>query len=252
MPRQSNGHKRGADRRRHCRDNVRDHDLADSDQEREVAWRHAAATTALRRRPEHSAGRDHGQGPDARAAAHGRVLRRSRHARRRAGAHQHEGQRLMITATIEGGDLDVVALLEEDLSPAALSAELAAFAREQLTEAEKINADALGFTPQHTVAVDGVAGASEDRVRPDGVIVYTFDLMPNVFGWITAELEAFAPVQSGRFRRSFAFFVDGILTDVTCEIPEGREFVFLSSVAYAGKNEGKHKPPESRQAPNGV
>ena len=158
----------------------------------------------------------------------------------------------MITATIEGGDLDVVALLEEDLSPAALSAELAAFAREQLTEAEKINADALGFTPQHTVAVDGVADASEDRVRPDGVIVYTFDLMPNVFGWITAELEAFAPVQSGRFRRSFAFFVDGILTDVTCEIPEGREFVFLSSVAYAGKIEGEHKPPESRQAPNGV
>jgi len=158
----------------------------------------------------------------------------------------------MITATIEGGDLYVVALLEEDLSPAALSAELAAFAREQLTEAEKINADALGFTPQHTVAVDGVAGASEDRVRPDGVIVYTFDLMPNVFGWITAELEAFAPVQSGRFRRSFAFFVDGILTDVTCEIPEGREFVFLSSVPYAGKIEGEHKPPESRQAPSGV
>ena len=26
----------------------------------------------------------------------------------------------------------------------------------------------------------------------------------------------------------------------------------LSSVAYAGKIEGKHKPPESRQAPNGV
>ena len=158
----------------------------------------------------------------------------------------------MITATIEGGDLDIAALIEEDLSPAALSAELAAFAREQLTEAEKINADALGFTPQHTVAVDGVAGASEDRVRPDGVIVYTFDLMPNVFGWITAELEAFAPVQSGRFRRSFAFFVDGILTDVTCEIPEGREFVFLSSVAYAGKIEGEHGAPESRQAPNGV
>jgi hypothetical protein len=158
----------------------------------------------------------------------------------------------MITATIEGGDLDITALLEEDLSPAALSAELAAFAREQLAEAEKINADALGFTPQHTVAVDGVAGAPEDRVRPNGVIVYTFDLMPDVFGWIAAELYAFAPVRSGRFRRSFAFFVDGILTDVTGEISKGREFVFLSSVPYAGKIEGEHKPPESRQAPSGV
>jgi hypothetical protein len=36
------------------------------------------------------------------------------------------------------------------------------------------------------------------------------------------------------------------------EIPEGREFVFLSSAPYAGKIEGEHKPPESRQAPNGV
>ena len=158
----------------------------------------------------------------------------------------------MITATIEGGDLDIAALLEEDLSPAALSVELAAFAREQLADAEKVNADALGFKPQHTVAVDGVAGASEDRVRPDGVIVYTFDLMPDVFGWIATELETVAPVLSGRFRRSFAFFVDGVLTDVTGEIPEGREFVLQSSVAYAGKIEGKHKPPESRQAPNGV
>ena len=158
----------------------------------------------------------------------------------------------MITATIEGGDLDIAALLEEDLSPASQSAQLAAFAREQLAEAEKINAAALGCTPQHTVEVDGVADASEDRVRPNGVIVYTFDLMPDVFGWIAAELEAFAPVLSGRFRRSFAFFVDGVLTDITGEIPEGREFVFLSSVAYAGKIEGEHKPPESRQAPNGV
>jgi hypothetical protein len=76
--------------------------------------------------------------------------------------------------------------------------------------------------------------------------------MPDVFAWIAAELEAFAPVLSGRFRRSFAFFVDGILTDVTGEIPEGREFVFLSSVPYACKIEGEHKPPESRQAPSGV
>jgi hypothetical protein len=156
----------------------------------------------------------------------------------------------MITAAIEGGDLDIAGLLEEDLSPAAQSAQLAAFAREQLAEADKINANALGFTPQHTVAVDGVAGASEDRVRPDGVIVYNLDLMPDVFSWIAAELEAFAPVLSVRFRRSFAFFVDGILTDVTGEIPEGREFVFMSSVPYAG--EGEPKPPESRQAPNGV
>jgi hypothetical protein len=76
--------------------------------------------------------------------------------------------------------------------------------------------------------------------------------MPDVFAWIAAELEAFAPVRSGRFKRSFAFFVDGIAADPAGEIPEGREFVFLSSAPYAGKIEGEHEPPESRQAPNGV
>jgi hypothetical protein len=158
----------------------------------------------------------------------------------------------MITATIEGGDLDIAALIEEDLSPDAQSAQLADFAQRQLADAEKVNAAPLGFTPQHTVAVDGVPGASEDRARPDGEIVYTFDLMPDVFAWIAAELEAFAPVRSGRFKLSFAFFVDGIAADPAGEIPEGREFVFLSSVLYAGKIEGEHKSPESRQAPNGV
>jgi hypothetical protein len=57
---------------------------------------------------------------------------------------------MMLQGSIDGGDLDFTALLEEDLSPAAQSAALAQFAREQLAEADKVNADALGFTPPHT------------------------------------------------------------------------------------------------------
>jgi hypothetical protein len=159
---------------------------------------------------------------------------------------------MMLQGSIDGGDLDLTALFEEDLSPAAQSAALAQFARKQLAEAAKVNADALGFTPPHTTLVDGVAGAAEERVKPNGEIVYTFDLAQDMFAWIAAELSAFAPVLTGRFSRSFEFFVDGVRTDLDHEIPQGREFVFMSIEPYAGKVEGEHKRPESPQAPNGV
>ena len=158
----------------------------------------------------------------------------------------------MLRGSIEGGDLDLIALLAEDLGPAARSAALADVARDQLAAAEAANAAALGFVPKHVTEVDGVAGASEDRVRPDGEIVYTFDLLPNLFAWIAAALAEFAPVLTGAFRHSFLVFVDGVLTDLDGEVPEGREFVFMSSVPYAGKIEGEHRQPESPQAPNGV
>lgn len=158
----------------------------------------------------------------------------------------------MFSGSIEPIDIDIQALIAEDLSPQAQSRALATFAREQLTEAETINAKALGFTPQHHVQVDGAEGVSEDRVRPNGEIVYTFDLHADMLSWIIAELEALAPVLSGRFRHSFELFIDGVLADLAQELPEGRKFVFLSSMPYAGKIEGEHKAPESEQAPDGV
>lgn len=66
------------------------------------------------------------------------------------------------------------------------------------------------------------------------------------------ELRHFAPVLSGLFKQSFELFVDGVLADLDHEIPEGREFVFMSPLAYAGKIEGESNAPESEQAPDGV
>jgi hypothetical protein len=168
------------------------------------------------------------------------------------GEGQFESGGLMLSGGLDSADLDLTALLTDELSPRAQRAALAAFAREQLVEAEKVNRDALGFTPGHTVTVDGIAAASEDAVRPDGTIVYSFDLARDLLGWIAEQLTAFAPVHSGRFRRSFDFLVEGVLADLDRELPQGREFVFMSMVPYAGKIEGEHRRPESRQAPNGV
>jgi hypothetical protein len=158
----------------------------------------------------------------------------------------------MFSGYIEPITLDIHALIDHELSPKAQSRALADFAREQLREAENVNATALGFVPAHHVKVDGTNDASEDNVKPDGLIVYTFDLHADALSWIIDELRQFAPILSGLFKESFELFVDGALADLDQEIPEGRQFIFMSPLAYAGKIEGENKAPESEQAPDGV
>jgi hypothetical protein len=158
----------------------------------------------------------------------------------------------MLSGSIEPLDLDVQAIIEEELSPAARSRVLAQAARDELAATEATNQAALGYEPRHTTMVDGAIGADESRVRPDGEIVYTFDLVQDLFAWIAGELASFAPVRSGRYLLAFLFFVDGALASLEGEVPDGHEYVFMSAVPYAGKIEGEHRPPESEQAPNGV
>lgn len=159
-----------------------------------------------------------------------------------------------LDGSIEPLDLDFQVLIAEEFSTAARSARLADFAREQLAAAESINEAALGFVPKHQTIVDGAAGVSEDHVRPDGVIVYAFELIGDLFAWISEQLRAHAPVRSGHFRDSIQLFADGVLLDIGAgEIPTAREYVFLSPLPYARKIEGSGaRGPESRQAPDGV
>lgn len=161
---------------------------------------------------------------------------------------------MLLDGSIEPLDLDFQVLIAEEFSTAARSARLADFAREQLADAQAVNRSALGFVPPHVTVVDGLAGASEDRVRPDGVIVYSFELLGDLFGWILGQLRAHAPVRSGAFRDSLQLFADGVLVDPGAgEIPPAKEYVFLSPLPYARKIEGSGaRGPESRQAPDGV
>lgn len=158
----------------------------------------------------------------------------------------------MFSGSIDSIDLDITAIMDEEFSPAARSEALAEFARETLADTEAQNKEALGFTPDHTTMVDGVIGADEGTVRPDGTIEYAFTIVPEIFSWIANLLRQFAPVRSGRFKASFALYADGLSIDPNGVIPQAAVYIFESVVAYASKIEGENKPPESKQAPNGV
>lgn len=154
----------------------------------------------------------------------------------------------MIAAHAEPFDRDIQLILSEDLSPKARSATLAAFARDVLIETDAANQGALGSTPRRRTYVDGVLDASLDAVRPDGVIVAEYELVSDVLTFIRDELYRQSPVLTGKYRASHVLFADGQEVTAGGEIPEAREFVFMSAEPYARKIERG----ESSEAPEGV
>jgi hypothetical protein len=144
-------------------------------------------------------------------------------------------------------DRDVIASLLPELTPEGKSKALAAFAREQFDQADRQNTAALGSQARHETYVDGRLGAPLETVRPDGSVLFEWQLLGDLFEWIEAQLILNAPVKTGRFSKSFVFFADGVEAKPT-RPPQATEFVFLSSAPYAGKIERGL----SRQAPDGV
>jgi len=159
----------------------------------------------------------------------------------------------MLSIKVEPLARDIELLIAQDLSPEAQSATLAAFARETLAEAEATNEAALGHASPHETFVDGLAGASEETVRPGGQITYEFDLLLDLFAWIDDQLMQHAPVRSGQFKRSFVFLADDVEADPRNPPPGLKVAVFSNTQPYARKIEGDdNRKPESSQAPDGV
>lgn len=155
---------------------------------------------------------------------------------------------MAITTRLVALDRDVAVILAEDLSPAARSARLAAFAREQAADADRINAEAAGSPVPHRTFVDGAAGRPEEAVKPDGTIVYTWDLVNSDIREIMAMLVAASPRRSGRYAESHLLFADGVEVSPGMTPEDVGQFVIVSAVPYARKIERG----ESRQAPEGV
>lgn len=141
-----------------------------------------------------------------------------------------------------------ILMLTEGMSPAERSKALAEFARSNLAAAQEINRGVLGRIPEHTTFVDNRPGASEDAVRPDGVIVYEFDLIDEVFEWIGDMLVQHAPVRKGDYAASFIFTADGEVYEPGALLPDADEYVFTNIQPYARKIERGL----SAQAPDGV
>jgi hypothetical protein len=155
---------------------------------------------------------------------------------------------MSLTAKIDPIDRDVALLFDVELGPEARSKALADFAREQLSAAQETNRQALGMVPPHETFVDGRKGASVETVKPDGTIVFLFDLIEDALMWIGEHLPKESPVRTGKFAKSFILLADGVEVPMPGPIPPASEYVFANVQPYARKIERGL----SAQAPDGV
>lgn len=127
------------------------------------------------------------------------------------------------------------AFADRALSPAALSRHLATVARQARDELIR-----EGSAPDsYETFVDGRRGAAEETVRPDGAIVYRFNLLglaARLALDTAVRMSPRAPHEGGDFANGWVVAVDGkpwigALTD----IPAGAEVMIVNTVPYARK-----------------
>jgi hypothetical protein len=154
-------------------------------------------------------------------------------------------------------DRDLAVILEETMGPKARSRALAEFAREARDEAVAQNTAAIGKAPRYTTHVDGRLGAPLESVKPDGVIVFEFELLLELLEWIGEQLVLASPIgqsddprpgHPGLYANSHGFYADDTLLEPGTPVPPAREYAFVNSVPYARKIERGL----SDQAPTGV
>lgn len=161
---------------------------------------------------------------------------------------------MVVRTKVESIDRDVEAIIRRDLSPEARSAALAQFAQEALEDGEEHNFRAIGRIPPHSTFVDGRPEVPLETVRPEGEIVFEFNLLEDLFSWIGEQLVLHAPVGStgdkhpGLYRESFAFFADATEVPYNMPAPQASEYSFVNRQPYARKIERGLSP----QAPDGV
>lgn len=155
----------------------------------------------------------------------------------------------MIRTKVESIDKDIEVIIREDLSPEAQSKALANFARNKLREGQDQNERAIGYVPPHETYVDGSRRTDVEGVRPDGTIVFEFDLVNDVFEYIGSLLVKHSPYKSGAYAGSHAFYIDGAEYSAGDNIPPSwNEAAFVNTQPYARKIERGQSP----QAPEGV
>lgn len=151
--------------------------------------------------------------------------------------------------------IEIRALLRTDpvLSPEGRSKLLASYAQQQFALVDAENTEIAGRKLDSTVYVDGVANANPSSVRPDGKIIYEWDVSSDLVSWCFEQVVKASPVKTGKYQKSHRLYADGNEIDPNGVIPSADEYVITSIVPYARKIEGTGgKVPQSRQAVDGV
>lgn len=157
--------------------------------------------------------------------------------------------------TLEPIDTTVKMMLNDVRTGPAASKALAAFAWQEFAKASATNQRALGYVPEHETWVDGRKGAEPETVKPDGRIVFEFQLADDAIEWIAAMLELHSPTgppEHGHYAEDHKFFADGAEFDPHGKVPPAQQYVAVNTRPYARKIEGGNRPPQSLQAPHGV
>ena len=150
-----------------------------------------------------------------------------------------------------------ITVLVPPLSPEGRSKILANHARRALKAGQDQNLRVLGSVPRHDTYVDRTKTENIDAVKPDGIIVFEFELHQDMFRWISDLLsekspvgtEDYRPDHPGLYKASHIFVVDGQIWPIDKPIPAtAQEAYFANTVPYARKIERGL----SKQAPVGV
>ena len=156
-----------------------------------------------------------------------------------------------ISTRLDPFDLPTInVLINELLSPKAQSLLLASVAKTARNEAIAINRRALGRDPKYDTYVDGRIGAQLELVKPNGQIIFEFQLLLDVFGWIGQQLVERSPVGDPpiHYFQNHLFFADGIQVMPGEKVPLASRYEFVNAVPYSRKIERGLSP----QAPDGV
>lgn len=138
---------------------------------------------------------------------------------------------------IESIDRDIALIFAQDLSPEAMSRQFAEFAQETFDETDATNESILGRKPSSQTFVDGREGAQLSSVKPTGIIVREYQLVPDALSTIRGMLRAISPRLTGRYQGSHTLFADGVEVADGAPIPIAERYVFASTVPYARKLE---------------
>jgi hypothetical protein len=126
---------------------------------------------------------------------------------------------------------------DKTMSPQALSLNLATVAKKTRDALIKTGEAA----PAYETFVDGRKGAAEETVRPDGAILYQFNVLGQAAKYALSFAVGRSPKHDGDYKRAWFVAVDGKKwTGDLNDIPAGSEVMVTNPLPYARKIDVGH------------